>query len=264
VLDNFFSNSNGLFPRKDEGYMASVHLDRDGDRVPDGVLRLVTYDLRFVHGGHAGLIWLRTFPYSYHLHEKPLDQLAKDYVAYMAADGTESAVIDDRAPGVPRVSVTVEGQVSWMVAGHPAEVLEILESPATGGVPRRARVVLTRPGFMYQHTNQRRENVLYPVLMVAGYSNNQEQFEVGLADFEGLLNQITVQGIAGLTKREEPGGTSQANVAEEPPPAPPPTDEADAPDSTDPTPEVEPDAEEPSEEDDSAGSTLPAESDETE
>ena len=115
---------------------------------------------------------------------------------------------------------------------------------------------------MYQHTNQRRENVLYPVLMVAGYSNGQDQFEVGLADFEGLLNQITVQGIAGLTKRGEPTDTPEDDAADASPPVEPPADEVDAPDSTDSAPEADTEAEDPSEEDDSATTASPAESNE--
>jgi hypothetical protein len=222
VLDNFFSGPQGLVARKDAGYVTAVHLDRNGDRVPDGVLRIPAYDLRFVHGAHPGVIWLRTFPYSYHLHEKPLEQLVRDYVVYMSATGVEGAIIDDRAPGPPQVGVTVDAQASWMVAGHPAEVLDIRETPTTGGVPRRARVVVARPGFMYQFTNQRRETVLYPVLMVAGYSNSPEQFEVGAADFEAFLGQVTVQGVAGLTKRE----AAEAVAKEEPTPPPEADDSA--------------------------------------
>jgi hypothetical protein len=213
-LDNFFSNPNGLYPRKDAGYMTAVHLDRNSDRTPDSALRIVTYDLRFVHGAHPGVIWLRTFPYSYHLHEKPLEELARDYVAYMAATGVEAAIIDDRAPGPPQVSVAVKGQASWVVAGHPAEVLELEETPVTGGLTRRTRVVVVRPGFMFQSTNQRRETVLYPVLMVAGYSNSPEHFEAAVADFDGLLKQITVQGIAGLTKRGDLDAEPEAQQSE--------------------------------------------------
>ncbi len=213
VLDNFYSAPEGLIPRVDTGYLTAVHLDRDGDRVPDAPLKLATYDLRFVHGAHPGVIWVRTFPYSYHLHEKPLDQLAREYVAYIAAVGTEAAIIDDRAPGPPQVGVNAVSQSAWWVAGHPATVLDVEETRMTGGSPRRARVVLLRPGFMYQHTNQRRETVLYPVLMVAGYSNSTEQFAAGEADFEALLGQISVQGVSGLTKPETAGGTDLEGAA---------------------------------------------------
>ena len=215
VLDNFASSPQGLVPRKDMGYVTTVHLDRDGDRVPDGPLRIPAYDLRFVHSAHPGVIWLRTFPYSYHLHEQTLEELARSYVPYMLAAGVEAASIDDRAPGPPQVSVTLRSQDAWMVAGHPAEVLELEETPMAGGALRRARVVLVRPGFMYQLTTQRRETVLFPVLLVAGYSNTPEQFEASAPDFDAFLEQITVQGVAGLTKRSgtaAPTGNEEATA----------------------------------------------------
>ena len=46
--------------------------------------------------------------------------------------------------------------------------------------------------------------VLYPVLMVAGYSNSPESFELAAADLDILLGQITVQGVSGLIKRGQP------------------------------------------------------------
>jgi len=222
VLDNFVSSPDGVVPRKDDGYVTSVELDRDGDRAPDCSLRIATYDLRFVHSAHPGVIWLRTFPYSYHLHEKPLEQLARDYVAYMSASGAEAAVIDDRVPGPPRVNIAVDSQSSWVVAGHPAEVLDVRETALAGTAVRRVRVVLVRPGFMYQHTNRRRETVLYPVLMVAGYSNSPESFELAAADLDILLGQITVQGVSGLIKRGQPeaataGTDERSEPAEESP-----------------------------------------------
>jgi hypothetical protein len=96
--------------------------------------------------------------------------------------------------------------------------LALRESALAGPAVRRVRMVLLRPGFMYQHTNRRKETVLYPVLMVAGYSNSPENFEAAAADFDILLGQITVQGVSGLTKRDQPEPAT-ADPVERPEPA---------------------------------------------
>ena len=228
-LDNYFANAQGLYPRTDPGYTIGVQLDRNDDRVADGVVSVPTYDLRFIHEQHPGVIWLRTFPYSYHYHEHSLDQLTEDYLPYLAAQGPEAAVIEDRQPGAPRVSVVVRDRASWMVAGHPAVALDIELNPLAGAAEpaRRARLVLVQPGFMHQVTRSR-QSVLYPVLLVVGYSNAPEAFDAGLPAFEGLLQQIVVQGVSGVTKITDFGPASSSPPGADPAQAPSATPRAPA------------------------------------
>lgn len=217
-LDNFATTPSGLAPRTEPAYTTATQLDGDGDRAPEVTLRFPTYDLRYLHEAHPGVIFLRTVPYSYHRFQQNIDELARDYAARMAIEGVETALLDDATPaGAPRATLSITQEVDWSVAGHPARALA-LEVTQLVGQPSKAHgwIVLLRPGFMYQHTSSRQDRVLFPVLLVAGYLNAPEHFAAGRPDFEALLRQITVQGVAGFTPIQPLEVTSEPSTSPAP------------------------------------------------
>ncbi len=258
VLDNYYVTSTGeVKPKWGEGYTAYYAIDANGDGRMDLNTEEPAYDLRYVHERHAGVIWLRTTPTSPRFGQMELPVLGQAYADEIAGAGYEIVLLQGAAVAVEsrRYAAKIVSQVPMQVAGMPAhavtlDVANVDQLQLTpGGVYRRVRVVLIRPGFTYVRSRAGRE-LAFPVLMVAGYANQPERFAEGEADFEQLLARITINGQRGVLSDAQPPATQPATDDEQPapetseddsdPPAPMPPDLPDSTDgdAEDPTPET--------------------------
>jgi hypothetical protein len=220
--------------RKDQrNYVAEYEFDDDGDGNTDHKFHTFTYDLRYVHRVHSGVIWLRNIPISGRLRSKDLHVLMQDYIDQMTpttyeivqltsktsqivvVEHRDAAVIVEQGPAI------VAGQAAYAATIDVANVDQVKLSP--GARLRRIQLVLMRaPKDERIEPDEKsavvKPAVVYPVVILAGYSNMPMDFQVGLDDFHDFLRRLSIGGKSGLTLHTAP---SEPPAAPSPPPVAP-------------------------------------------
>lgn len=221
-LDNMTANGT---PKKTADYMTVYEFDLDDDGTVDEKTKELVYQLRYENLQDDGKIWLRTFPISTHDREKKLRVLMKDYVDEASRAGFEVVVFGMRSQLVERrygTRTIREGdtllakRVAYDATVEVANIDRIKVDPKA--VETRVRLVLVK--FPYSYAVKSMESTQdheYPMLLLAGYANNPEDFESGEKDFEDFLNRIKVasaSGYRGLPSEESASTESEAPASE--------------------------------------------------
>ncbi len=196
LLDNYYQSGKSLEPKQVDDYTITYELDVNGDGATDRTEKAFLYDLRFKHKTHDAYIWLRAFPISTDLRDKDLRVLVQRYFDAIAGAGYEavklgsSVTVAERrfAPQLlERGSARLAGHDAYMATFDVANVDEVTVSP--NARKRRVQVVVIRPPFEHRDN---RANVVFPVLMLAGYANLPEDFERDKPSFISLLGRIQI------------------------------------------------------------------------
>lgn len=217
-LDNMSANGT---PKKTADYMTVFEFDLDDDGTVDEKTKELVYQLRYENLQDDGVIWLRTFPISTHDREKKLRVLMKDYVDEASRAGFEVVVFGMRSQLVERrygTRTIREGdtllakRVAYDATVDVANIDRIRVDPKA--VETRVRLVLVK--FPYSYAVKSMESTQdheYPMLLLAGYANNPEDFETGEKDFEDFLNRIKVASATGYRglPAEAPADTAPAD-----------------------------------------------------
>lgn len=210
--------------RKDQDrYVTEYRFDNDGDGKTDHSFKTFTYALRYEHRVDAGVVWLREIPIAPKLRNKDLRVLLQTYLDEIAGATYETVNI---GTGLPTVVVehrqapvileegpaTVAGQSGYAVTIDLANVDEVRVTPHAR-VMRIQLVVMHAPkDEVYEPINKRMPREVYPVIMLAGYSNLPTDFAKHLGDFHSLLRNMTVAGKSGLTLTLSPAAAPVAHT----------------------------------------------------
>jgi hypothetical protein len=208
-VDNFFGPSDARKAKRAGMYSTTYHLDLDGDGQVDEKLKAQTYDLRFVHRSHSGVIWVRTFPISQTLRDKELRVLMQGYVDSVAGAGYESVDFEDGNVLLEkRFAAELRARQSGTVAAKPAFAAEFAVANIDQlRVTKDARqslvkVVIVKPGFVYAPrrywASQDSKGPEFPVLLVIGLAGAPEDFPRALPEFDDLLARVTISGSSGV------------------------------------------------------------------
>jgi|GEM_PF-2425236 len=218
--------------KKGEDYETTYRLDGDGDGEYETEADEPAYELKYVHTAHDGEIFLRAVPLSGDESQKRLKVLMARYVEAAAGAGyrvvpvgQNSSVLIERRYAA---SVTQEGDAR--LAGNDAYYahLEIANMDQVKLDPnaRRTHVELILRHTTFKYKKKHRGGTgEYPVLLIAGYANQPEEFEEGRADFLSFLKRLKVNGGSGL---KLPTSASKAPVTSKAPTAPPEKPAAEA------------------------------------
>ena len=78
----------------------------------------------------------------------------------------------------------------------------------------RVKLVLIRPGFAYEVADRDdgRASVAFPVLLIAGFANQPEDYASGVADFDEFVSRVKLNGQAGVSLKLEPEGGMQTDA----------------------------------------------------
>jgi hypothetical protein len=243
-LDNYFQDGDGWYPKTGAEYRATYELDHDGDGRYETKAKEYIFELRFVHRGHDGVIFLRTVPQSTDQKDKRLDVLMDRYIGGIAGSGYSVVTFGDTPRVVEkRFAATIAEEGKGTIGGLSAQTaivdiknLDQLEvDPDTKG--SRLEIILAHTNFVFHSNPRYEEETAFPVLLVAGYWNRADEFEESLPEFHEFLNRIMIGWQQGATisypEKAEPSETepSSARVAAgssaqepEPPPEPAPTE----------------------------------------
>ncbi|HEX2879820.1 MAG TPA: hypothetical protein VHO25_09845, partial [Polyangiaceae bacterium] len=202
-LDNLWPKRSKLVPKDSAEYMTKFFFDVDGDGKADSSEKDFLYELRLANLHDDGIIWLRTFPIAAHDAQKDLRVLMKEYVDGASHNGFEVVVIG--AAGGAAVAIvqkpryagkvlhenatSLGGATAYEATIDVANVDRIAVEP--GAVEKRVKMVLVRPGFTRTVKSKGRKYE-FPVLLLAGYSNNVKDFDAAGKEFDELLNRVVV------------------------------------------------------------------------
>lgn len=224
-LDNF----NDDVPKWGDAYQSIFPVDANGDGDTDWHETEPTFELRFVHLRHAGVVWLRAVAVQRDLAHTDLHVLNENYLEALAGGEYERQELS------PGRKTTVEKRfAASLLRAEPcrlaaqeceAATIELANVDQLKLDPNyrshKLRVVIARTSFTYTPRGRRRAPD-YPVYLVAGYLNQPSQFEAGLPDFTAFLEHIEVSGQRGF-KSTAPTAPVTAPPplapAAEPPPA---------------------------------------------
>jgi hypothetical protein len=234
-LDNLWPKRNKLVPKDTAEYMTKFYFDVDGDGKADASEKDFLYELRLANLQNDGIIWLRTFPIATYDAQKDLRVLMKEYIDAASHNGFEVVVIG--TSGGTAVSIvqkpryagkvlqenatTLAGVSAYEATIDVANVDRIAVEP--NAVERRVKMLLVRPGFTRTVKSKSRK-YQFPVLLLAGYSNNVKDFDATGKEFEELLSRVVVNGRSGYAPPApvvaEPSATAEtATTAPETAPA---------------------------------------------
>ena len=209
-LDNLYERGGRLRPKRTPGYMTKFSFDTNGDGTIDRTMEEFAYELRFENIENDGIIWLRTFPISETDRHKKLRVLMKSYIddaskaGYeLVVIGTHSQLVERRFAAKPVVEcdVQVAGKPAYEAVVDVSNLDRIKVDPTA--VEKRVKLVLVATGFNYR-VYSRSDGVLFPVLMLAGYSNNLQDFEAGERVFDQFLDRITINARRGYVPGAKP------------------------------------------------------------
>ncbi|HZJ63365.1 MAG TPA: hypothetical protein VFD36_07545 [Kofleriaceae bacterium] len=227
IIENYYYDGHAWMPKNQDSYVTKYPLDGNGDGVVDGELSRFTYELRYEHRVHSGVIWLRSIPVSSKLRNKDLRVLMQDYVdnitgtTYEAVrlDRTRAQVVEHRQAAVvlEEGPATVAGRPAYAATVDVADVDQIKLAP--GVRARRLQVVLLRAPLDERLEHDGKVTAVYPVVVLAGYSNMPTDFPTGLVDFHDFLRRVTIDGTAGLTLQVAPVEPSASTTTTSPAPA---------------------------------------------
>ncbi len=227
-LDNFYVKRKELIEKDAKDYIVTLELDNDGDGEFETKAKQHTYDLRFENLVHDGVIFLRTIPISNDLGQKKLSVLMHDYVEAIAGGGYEVVQLNpqDRIMIEKRYAAAVESQGPGQLAGLPAHVatLSVANTEQLKVDPnarkQRVQLVLLHTRFAYTSKIKAKE-VKFPVLLLAGYANQPEDFDAGVAEFHAFLSRVVLDGNRGF-QYAPPAATPAVAQPAAPAPAPAP------------------------------------------
>ncbi|MBN9164442.1 MAG: hypothetical protein J0I07_26000 [Myxococcales bacterium] len=234
-LDNYYYSARKELVEKDStGYVVTVELDENGDGKYETRAEQHVYDLRFKHLVHDGRIFIRTFPVSQDLGKKKLSVLMQNYVEGVAGAGYEVVRLHPQEEVVieKRYAAAIEEQGPATLAGLSAHVatLSVANTEQLKVDPHarkeRVQLVLLHTNFVYKsRTSSNRGR--FPVLLLAGYANQPQDFDAGLADFRELLQRVMIEGVRGFAYTPPPFTAPAVTPASTPatpePPPPSPT-----------------------------------------
>jgi len=203
-LDNFREDESKA---KTEGiYVTTYDLDVDGDGDVEETDEAPTYDLRFKHLEDAGVVFLRTVPVSQNRRTTKLRVLMTQFIEQVAGAGYEvvklnqaaSILVEKRyaAAVVEEGPAKLGGREAYFATIDVANLDQLRVDP--NAVRERVQLVILHTGFEYDPVgNPRGHN--FPVIMLAGYANQREDFARGLPEFHDFLARITINGAQGFT-----------------------------------------------------------------
>jgi len=217
----------GQWVHKDQSnYVTKYEFDDDGDGMAENSLEIYTYALRYEHRVHDGVIWLREIPIAKKLRSKDLRVLLQSYLDEIAGATYETVTLGAKpvlGPPAPQIVVeqrrapeiieqgaaTVGGQLAYAVTFDLANIDEVKVAPRARS--RRVQLVVLRAlkDEVIEATKGLSREV-YPVLLLAGYSNMPADFAKGLDDFHGLLRNMVFAGKSGLTLELSPAAGAPA------------------------------------------------------
>lgn len=222
-LDNYyrkFGSTSSLTPKDGEGYVTKFRFDKDGDGTPDITEPAHTFDLRFTHRNHSGVIWLRAVPLSQRLGETDLRVLTQGYLEDVAGAGYEAVELGSRKLVVEkRFAAELVGREEGTLGRKPAFAADFFVANVdqvrvtSAARDRRVKIVIVRPGFTYslrgdagpgwansnEPTVRRTQpSIDFPVILIAGLATQPEDFERALPDFNDFLNRLAFQGSSGV------------------------------------------------------------------
>ena len=204
-LDNYYEGTFGYKPKSAPRYVVTYQLDRDGDGEYERNAQELMYDLRFKHLVHDGVIYLRTIPISEDLKHKKLTVLLDGFVEEMAGAGYEVVQFNEETSVVveKRYAAVVIEEGEAQLGGLPAHaaILDIanLDQIKVDPLARSGRVqlILLHTPFEYGSRG-------FPVLLLAGYVNQPEDFQAGLPEFHELLSRVVIGGQRGFSAKLTP------------------------------------------------------------
>ena len=221
ILDNYYDagSTSVVLKRKASGnYLVDYWLDVDGDGTYENIgKKEFAYELRFTHRRHDGRVFLRTIPLSPQYAEKKLNVLLNRYVEQVAGTGYEVVVfgkneyVQEKRYGVAVKDVQDSklGRTKAIVAKLEVANLDQIEIDPKA---RKDQVVLVVAHTNFAYTSKGRRGQL-PVLLIAGYANQPEDFQNGLPDFWDFLNRIEISGNKGFAvpqAREDANSVTRA------------------------------------------------------
>lgn len=221
-LDNYYEGTFGYKPKSVGNYVVTYKLDRDGDGDFEHSAEELTYDLRFKHLVHDGVIFLRTIPLSQDLKHKKLAVLMDGMVEEMAGAGYEVVQSNEQTSVLveKRYAAAVVEEGEAQLGGLPAHaaILDVANLDQIKVDPNarsgRVQLVLVHTPFEYgSHA--------FPVLLVAGYANQPEDFLAGLPEFHDLLSRVVIGGQHGFSANLAPVQSVASLQPATPLPAPP-------------------------------------------
>lgn len=196
----------------------SFGLDGDGDGAVDAQFTVPAHDLLLEHNRTGATIWLRTLPYPERLAMKEMHVLLHQYLDSAAGSGKVIVELKGETLQVKeseRYATRILSQVPAELGGFDAiaatfELANVTQVNVANARWRRARVVLARTPFRL-HAG----GMSWPVILIAGYSNLQQDFDRNLSDFVTLLSRIKYlsdgERLASLA-REKSCGTPHVDV----------------------------------------------------
>lgn len=218
-LDNFQAGQKDLKPKTGGIYLTNYELDVDGDGKFESIQEVPTYDLRFKHAVDAGVIFLRTIPISQDMRAKNLRVMMTDFVEGVAGAGYEVVTLNQGSQIVVEkryaAAVVDEGPAELAAADAYFATMDVANLDQVKVDPKarkdRVQLVILHTKFTYQPPrNVSKEPTQFPVLMVAGYGNQEQDFARGLPEFHDLLGRVTIDGSQGFTIGAAPTGGAAA------------------------------------------------------
>lgn len=218
-VDNFFvtGTRNRVWEMKETpDYVHDVSFDTDGDGTVDEVQKLPRYDLWLEHRATDQTIWVRSMILSQTDAHKNLDVISRRYLEAVTGTGYAVASLQEDATIQlvdKKYAATKIGEQALSVGPYPALVVAVdvanlheLELDSTAR-QRRVLLVFVRTGYGYPVTNWRREEQMFPTVLVAGYASSPADFDAGLPAFRHLLSNVRLYG--GFAKSGKRGEEKQ-------------------------------------------------------
>ncbi len=238
-LDNFYEKQGGLFEKDAKDYVTTYELDFDGDGTYETQSEEHIYDLRFKHLRHDGVIFIRTIPLSTDQAKKKLSVLLDRYVEAIAGAGYEvvqlnpgaSMLVEKRyaASIVSEGKARLAGRDAYAATIDVANIDQIKVDP--NARKKRVQLVIAHAPFRYKKMRQDGDTQKFPVIILAGYANQPDEFDEALPEFHDLLNRLEVKGVDGfaLTKPSTENAMKPAPTRPAPAATPKVVDHSDEP-----------------------------------
>jgi len=201
ILDNYkrveTTGSPALVRKETAEYTSEYSFDLDDDGEYEDKEKLPSYDLLFKNRKTNAQIWLSTIPLSREYADKELRVLFSNYVDEMSGSGAvvvklgKVVAVDEKRFSARLVEKTAAKLSGFNAMAATIEVANVDQLKLSPDARReKVRVVLARPNFMVLRTQMGGSVVPFRVLMVAGYSNNPEDFEAQYPEFERFLGKV--------------------------------------------------------------------------
>lgn len=175
-------------------YTSVAKFDLDDDGTYEDTVKLPSYDFLFKNRKTNAQIWVSTIPLSRDLGDKELRVLLSNYVDL--ASGAGAVVVNFGLGGMTvsggkrfsarlleKAEAQLMGQAALAGTIETADIDQLKLSPDARW--EKTRVVLVKPEFRFGRGDAR-----FRVLMIAGYSNNPEDFDKQYPEFKRLLSKV--------------------------------------------------------------------------